>query len=499
MIRSLLNVISLFLIVVIVIPILGAENNLSRPLGQVDGNVIDEAHNQVTIILGMQTKNANRSILAKENAMIINRTVDALIAIGISGKNIQMGNTIIQLEQVEEVLKSNESEMADKPLDSIATNQIIIKMNASEDIGRAIDEAISLGSNEILIISSKLKRLYPQAQKNLEGSGDASSKTEAQIAPDVAVKLGNILNVSISEKNDSNDDFDEAFKIDSTTDELESDSAYVWYNRGNGYYAEGRYEEAIMAYNKAIELNPDTHIWYNIGNAALFLGKYDTAIEAYNNAIEIDPSFSDALNNKGEALRLQGNYIEAINAYDRAIELDPLNSYIWSNSGLALYYLGKYDNAIEAFNESLRLHPQFALIWDHKDKAITIDPRLANALIGEGLAFCSKGKYDEAIKAYDKAIYIVPKLAIGWNCKGLALSSQNKDDEALEPYNKAIEMDPDYADAWYNKGIALLSLGNFNEANKCFDKAIELDPKYGISWISMEGATIRFIGPDIWD
>ena len=37
------------------------------------------------------------------------------------------------------------------------------------------------------------------------------------------------------------------------------------------------------------------------GNAFLKLGKYDEAIKAYNKAIEIDPHCADAWNNKGSA------------------------------------------------------------------------------------------------------------------------------------------------------------------------------------------------------
>ena len=53
------------------------------------------------------------------------------------------------------------------------------------------------------------------------------------------------------------------------------------------------------------------------------MGKYDEAIQAYDRAIEINPQYTDAWYNKGETLRRQDKYDEAIQAYDKAIKINP--------------------------------------------------------------------------------------------------------------------------------------------------------------------------------
>ena len=63
--------------------------------------------------------------------------------------------------------------------------------------------------------------------------------------------------------------------------------------------------------------------WNNKGIALDSQGKYDEAIKAYDEAIRLDPNYADAWNNKGIALDDQGKYDEAIKAYDEAIRLDP--------------------------------------------------------------------------------------------------------------------------------------------------------------------------------
>ena len=42
--------------------------------------------------------------------------------------------------------------------------------------------------------------------------------------------------------------------------------------------------------------------WINKGSALIQLGKYDEAVLAYDRAIEIDPQYAEAWNNKGDAL-----------------------------------------------------------------------------------------------------------------------------------------------------------------------------------------------------
>ena len=50
-------------------------------------------------------------------------------------------------------------------------------------------------------------------------------------------------------------------------------------------------------------------------------GKYDEAIQAYDEAIRLDPKYADAWNNKGLVLELLSRTAEANEAYAKAEEL----------------------------------------------------------------------------------------------------------------------------------------------------------------------------------
>ena len=129
-----------------------------------------------------------------------------------------------------------------------------------------------------------------------------------------------------------------------------------WNDRGVELYAQGKYDEALKCYDKAIELDPQFSLAWNNKGAALFSqGKYDEAIQAYDKAIEIAPKYASAWNNKGFALYNLGKYNEAMQAYDRAIYLNSEDGNAWHNKGLALKALGRTTEADAAFAKAKEL------------------------------------------------------------------------------------------------------------------------------------------------
>ena len=198
--------------------------------------------------------------------------------------------------------------------------------------------------------------------------------------------------------------------------------------------------------------------WIDNGDALQQQLKCDEALKAYNRAIELDPNNARAWSGRGSALHELGNYGEAVQTYDKALELDPTLLILWEDKGSALTGQGKYDEAMQAYDKALELIPEDAAgIWTQKGNVLK-----------------RQGKYDEAFNAYEKAIHINPDLPEAWISKGNALNDQGKYDDAIKAFDKAIEIDPTYASAWTYKGKALESLGHTTEANDAFAEAKEL-------------------------
>ncbi|MEL7036725.1 MAG: tetratricopeptide repeat protein [Cyanobacteria bacterium J06592_8] len=113
--------------------------------------------------------------------------------------------------------------------------------------------------------------------------------------------------------------------------------APAYNNLGNALYDQGKLEEAIASYKKAIEINPECADAYNsLGLALRQQGQLEEAIASYKKAIEINPKYTYAYNNLGLALRQQGQLEEAIENYKKAIEINPEYTYAYNNLGVVV-------------------------------------------------------------------------------------------------------------------------------------------------------------------
>jgi tetratricopeptide (TPR) repeat protein len=94
------------------------------------------------------------------------------------------------------------------------------------------------------------------------------------------------------------------------------------HNKGVDYFEEGRLEDAIAEYGKAIELEPRyAEAYNNRGFAHFLLDQHQRAIEDYDEAIRFNPQLVKAYTGRALAHTWLGNYQEAERDIDKAVEL----------------------------------------------------------------------------------------------------------------------------------------------------------------------------------
>jgi tetratricopeptide (TPR) repeat protein len=93
---------------------------------------------------------------------------------------------------------------------------------------------------------------------------------------------------------------------------------------GNLLKERGRFEDALIAYTKAIELKPDDYNSHtNQGTVLQELGKLNEAEAAFIKAISLKPNFAEAHNNLGSVRCMLGNIDAGLKAFRAAEEIDP--------------------------------------------------------------------------------------------------------------------------------------------------------------------------------
>jgi tetratricopeptide (TPR) repeat protein len=162
----------------------------------------------------------------------------------------------------------------------------------------------------------------------------------------------------------------------------------------NAYLASGDSKGAIDAYLDALHRNPQRDdIAVSLGNVHFANGNYDEAAGAYEKAVRIWPS-SENHYALGQAYMNAGRYSEADQEFNTVLRMNPDEPN--GNYGLGLNFSrqGRHEDAVLQFKEAIR-----------------IDPRFQEGYAQLGYAYADLGEMDEAQRIVDNLEHVAPDLA----------------------------------------------------------------------------------------
>ncbi len=194
-----------------------------------------------------------------------------------------------------------------------------------------------------------------------------------------------------------------------------------------GEPASGWETSSVVAVAKSLgAAEPDySRVFHRQGVQFLKDGRYQEAIEQFQKALDEDSRHAGAYGNMGLAYERMGNRVEAKDHYRKAIATD--DTLIQAHFNLARLALAENDAAVAL--DSLR-------------KTIEIDPGHTDALNLLGMELGRAGDFVEARTLLERAVKIEPDFSEAHNNLGTVYAATDEMEKAVHHFREAVRADP---------------------------------------------------------
>ena len=265
---------------------------------------------------------------------------------------------------------------------------------------------------------------------------------------------------------------------------------------GRAWSLQGRVEEAVREYDRALALDPGClAAVYNRatlllgmdrpaealvsldaliargqapapvhvvrGNALASLGRQEAALTAFEDAVRLDPRAPLGHCNRGNTLLALGRPEEALLSLDRALAVAPGHAIASYNRGNVLVALGRIADALASFEQAVRSDPRFALAWYNR-----------------GAMLLELRRHAEAAASFDRALALDERMPHAHNNRGAALLALKHPAQAARAFERALQLRPGYLGALENLGNSQLDLGSFEAAARTFESLRAAAPEH---------------------
>ena len=316
-----------------------------------------------------------------------------------------------------------------------------------------------------------------------------------------------------------------------------SDTARALTTLGGINFDLEEYDESECAYRSAIDIYPDDpRVWNDLGLALVENEKFELALNAYERAIELDEATAGPSHyNLGRLWLQMSEYDRAEREIQVSIGMDPLDSRVWNDLGVVLNNLGRNDEARDACMEAIRLDPDSPLYmgnlvnicyeleeYDSAESAclrlvklestssswyqlglvrsilgdtvgsevayresIRLDRFNTQAFSGLGQVLADQGFMEESERAFIAAGELDPLNPLYKYYLGVVYDDSAKYHQAERAYEESIALDDGLEMAWNNLGSVQMKLDNYSGAESSYRQAIDITGWDPVAWCNL--------------
>lgn len=311
--------------------------------------------------------------------------------------------------------------------------------------------------------------------------------------------------------------------------------------KGNTFFREKKYEEALKYYEKAIFINDRIEVLYsNKGTCEKCLQNYSQAILDYKKAITLNPLNAKNFNRLASVYLIVGDFFEAYGMQKKAIKIDPNNTSYKEqldtinkmiDEGEQIEELDKqnnydeidkkYQNLIEKWPEFIYLKRNYILFLfkylKYKEAREFIKDLFSSGKIKRNnpeFGFLSAlllyyiGDYKNAeilvkelkrdslypTEKCNDLLYKIQNIELVKQ-KGNELYNQKKYEDAIKAYTKALEFDPQHKKynslILVNRALCYEKIKKYYEALNDSNLSVKLNPNYARGYIKRANIYIQ--------
>ncbi|MDO8716865.1 MAG: tetratricopeptide repeat protein [Dehalococcoidales bacterium] len=305
-----------------------------------------------------------------------------------------------------------------------------------------------INSNVVRELHQQLEQAVKQFQESMKGAKlDSTLSTEEKV--NIPAKL--------TEKLQKQEDMLKRFDLLGFMPEAET-----LILRGNLHFENEKYNEALIAYNWCLELNPyDTTALYNRALVYRKLGNNEEALVDSNRLATLEPGNISYLTSRARTYSNLKRYEEALADCNQALKLKPNDTEPLNNRANVYRKLGKNEEALADCNQALKLKPSDASSFSVR-----------------GLVYSEMKRYKEALADCNQALKLKPNDTDYLLNRGILYEQVKRYEEALADFNTVLKIRPNNASAMYNLACCYSLQGKVSDALNWLEKAMVRNTKY---------------------